>query len=189
MIEILRKLVAWAVRMRLLRVADLPRETVLSRFSRIELSDGSRRGDVTIGRNVMLHGSLISQAGGKIILRDRVNIRQGTMIGAIQEIEIGAGTIISNNVIIMDNNNHPVDPKERRQMVVSGWSTNKWLWRHSVARPVIIEDNVWIGQHSRINKGVTIGANSIVGANSVVVRDVPKNCIVAGNPARAARAF
>jgi acetyltransferase-like isoleucine patch superfamily enzyme len=52
------------------------------------------------------------------------------------------------------------------------------------AKPVIIEDNVFIGACAIILKGVTIGKNSIIGAGSVVVSNVPKNVIVAGNPAK-----
>ena len=48
---------------------------------------------------------------------------------------------------------------------------------------VILEDNVWIGDGSIVSKGVTIGKNSIVGARSVVIKDVPENVIDAGNPA------
>ena len=47
-----------------------------------------------------------------------------------------------------------------------------------------IGDNVWLGDHCVILKGVTIGENSVVGANAVVSRDVPANVVVAGNPAR-----
>ena len=58
------------------------------------------------------------------------------------------------------------------------------MWKHSVHAPIIIGENVWIGSHVRICKGVTIGDNSVVAANSVVTKDVPANCIVAGNPAK-----
>lgn len=50
--------------------------------------------------------------------------------------------------------------------------------------PVVIEDNVWLGDRATICKGVRIGKNSIVGASSVVTRDVPANAIAVGNPAR-----
>jgi acetyltransferase-like isoleucine patch superfamily enzyme len=50
--------------------------------------------------------------------------------------------------------------------------------------PVHIGDNVWLGDHATVLKGVTIGDNSVVAARAVVTRDVPANVIVAGNPAR-----
>jgi len=51
-------------------------------------------------------------------------------------------------------------------------------------KPVILKDNVWIGDGAIICKGVTIGENSIIGAGSVVTKNVPANTIFAGNPAR-----
>jgi acetyltransferase-like isoleucine patch superfamily enzyme len=50
--------------------------------------------------------------------------------------------------------------------------------------PVHIGDNVWLGDHATVLKGVTIGDNSVVAARAVVTRDVPANVIVAGNPAK-----
>ncbi|MDC1150394.1 acyltransferase [Gammaproteobacteria bacterium] len=51
-------------------------------------------------------------------------------------------------------------------------------------KPVVLEDNVWIGDSAIICKGVTIGKNSIIGAGAVVTKNVPPNSIFAGNPAR-----
>jgi NDP-sugar pyrophosphorylase family protein len=56
--------------------------------------------------------------------------------------------------------------------------------RNAVPAPIRIGNNVWIGDHALVLKGVTIGDNSIVGAGAVVTRDVPANVVVAGNPAR-----
>ncbi|MNY78908.1 Galactoside O-acetyltransferase [compost metagenome] len=53
--------------------------------------------------------------------------------------------------------------------------------------PVIIEDNVWLGEGVVVLPGVTIGENSIVGANAVVTKSIPKNCVAGGNPARIIR--
>ena len=53
-----------------------------------------------------------------------------------------------------------------------------------VTSPVVIGNNVWVGQKACILKGVTIGDNCIIGANAVVKKDIPRNCIAVGNPAR-----
>ncbi len=53
--------------------------------------------------------------------------------------------------------------------------------------PVILKENVWIGDSATVCKGVTIGENSIIGAGAVVTTDIPANCIAAGNPAKVIR--
>ena len=53
--------------------------------------------------------------------------------------------------------------------------------------PITIEDDVWIGAHSIILEGVTIGARSVIGAGSVVTKSIPADCIAAGNPCRVIR--
>lgn len=69
---------------------------------------------------------------------------------------------------------HPIDAKQREQWLV-------------YAKPIIVEDNVWIGGSATILGGVTIGKNAIVGAGAVVTKDVEPNTIVVGNPARVLR--
>lgn len=54
----------------------------------------------------------------------------------------------------------------------------------TIARPVLIEDGVWIGGGSTIPPGVTIGKNSVIGAGGVVVKHIPANSIAVGNPCR-----
>jgi len=56
-----------------------------------------------------------------------------------------------------------------------------------VAKPIVIEDNVWLGGAAILLPGVTVGRNAVVGAGAVVTRDVPANTVVAGNPARVIR--
>jgi maltose O-acetyltransferase len=56
-----------------------------------------------------------------------------------------------------------------------------------VAKPIVIEDNVWIGGGAILLPGLTIGRNAVVGAGAVVSRNVPANTVVAGNPARVIR--
>jgi acetyltransferase-like isoleucine patch superfamily enzyme len=95
----------------------------------------------------------------------------GVSIGCAESITIGNNVLVGANVVITDFDWHNVDPLRRRDPCTS-------------LKPVIIEDNVFIGLNSIVWKGVTIGKNSVIGANSVVTKSIPENCIAAGNPAR-----
>ncbi len=95
-----------------------------------------------------------------------------TIIVASNHIEIGDRVWIGSNTIIVDTDFHPLYPNQR---LVSPSAAN-----HS---PVVIDDDVFIGMNCLILKGVHIGKCSVVGAGSVVTRNVPPNVIVAGNPA------
>ena len=148
------------------------------------LSDGSCRDDIELGDNVQVYGMLYSQTHGKIKIGNYVRISRGVQIRSGKSIEIKNNAIISANVIISDNNNHPVSVKFRKVRSIMPRDSEMNLWKWSEQKPITIEENVWIGENARICKGVIIGENSIVAANAVVTKDIPKNCIAAGNPAR-----
>jgi acetyltransferase-like isoleucine patch superfamily enzyme len=87
-------------------------------------------------------------------------------------------------VTIVDSDFHPLDPAQRA-MDCEALAPDGHGQRPRVeAKPVIIEDNVWVGFGAAILKGIRIGRGAIVGAGSVVTRDVPACTFVAGNPAR-----
>jgi maltose O-acetyltransferase len=86
-------------------------------------------------------------------------------------IRIGANTLIGVNVHISDSDGHAMHPLKRR------------LGEQQCA-PVVIGQNVFIGSHVIILKGVEIGENSVIGSGSVVVKSIPANVIAAGNPAK-----
>ena len=109
------------------------------------------------------------QETGRIEIGDYVLISPGTRISASDEIVIGDSVMLANGVYITDSDWHGIYDRTTRDARV---------------RPVHIGDNVWLGDHSVVLKGVTIGVNSVVAAHAVVSRDVPPNVVVAGNPAR-----
>jgi len=109
---------------------------------------------------------------GSIRIGDYTVINPGVRIGAGLSIEIGKNAILASNVYITDTDWHG-----RYDRVFSSGG-------HA---PVVIEDNVWLSEGVVVGKGVTIGENSIVGAGAIVVSNIPKNSIAAGNPARVVR--
>lgn len=112
--------------------------------------------------------------GAEIRLGNDVGL-SGTVICAAQRVEIGNNGLIGANVTITDTDFHPLDPHGRR------YSRDESKIRSA---PVRIEDNVFVGAGSTILKGVTIGANSVIGAGSVVTASIPPNVVAAGNPCR-----
>jgi acetyltransferase-like isoleucine patch superfamily enzyme len=99
----------------------------------------------------------------------------GGALCAAQRIVIGNHVSIGANTTIVDTDFHPLEVQARR------------LDEAGRSAPVVIEDDVFIGMNSLVLKGVTVGRGSVIGAGSVVTRDVPPGVIVAGNPAKVVR--
>lgn len=142
------------------------------------------KNDIQIGNRCEIKGTLCSFQGGNIIIGDNCFMGFSSYIGAMDSVSIGNDVIIASNVRIFDNNNHPTDPDMRREMSHNNFYGDLWTWKYAEHKPVVIEDNVWLGEYSAILKGVTIGHGSIVASHSVVTKDVPPLSIVAGNPAK-----
>ena len=142
------------------------------------------RNNIKIGKRCEIKGTLVSSESGKISIGDNLYMGYNTFIGAVDSITIADNVIIASNVRIFDNNNHPVEPEKRLEMSKNDFYGDLWQWKKASHKPVIINDNVWIGEYSTILKGVTIGRGSIVASHAVVTKDVPEYVIVAGNPAR-----
>jgi len=172
----------------------------------LKIQPTSLRGNLIIGKNVLLlvpvrcdgngrvqigedtvigcpaapmagNGEMLLQArekGAVIRIGTNVAFSNNVSIIAAQEVTIGNDCLIGDFLLVMDSDFHGIDPLERR--------SSKGL-----SKPVVIGNNVWFGSRVIVQKGITIGENAIIAAQSVVTRDIPPNCIAGGNPAKVIR--
>ncbi len=110
----------------------------------------------------------VREGHGAIHIGDYSLICPGVRISSAHRVEIGDSVMMANGVYLTDADWHDLYDR-----TAPGKSA-----------PIIIADNVWLGDSAIVCKGVTIGANSVVGAGAVVVEDIPANVVAAGNPAR-----
>jgi len=106
---------------------------------------------------------------GRIEVADRCLICPGVRIDSASGVYLGEDSMLASSAYLTDADWH--DVYDRTRMIGD-------------TRPLVLERNVWVGDRATLCKGVTIGANSVIGAGAVVTRDVPANVIAAGNPAR-----
>ena len=141
--------------------------------------------NITLGNNLYIGKDVIWEVYDEfkgqtfqpsMSMGDNSSFGDGGHITCVNEVKIGTGVRIGRKVFITDNAHGASErammdiPAHLRPIVSKG--------------SVIIEDNVWIGEMSCIMPDVTIGCGSIVAANSVVTKDVPPYCVVAGVPAK-----
>lgn len=139
---------------------ELRREVALELFGRM-------------GENCYVEPPFRCDYGAHITLGDRVYANFNLVILDCASVTIGHDVLIGPNVGLYTAG-HPVDPGLRREGL-------------EYALPIVIEDGVWIGGHAVVAPGVRIGRNSVIGAGSVVTRDVPPDVVAAGNPCRVLR--
>lgn len=143
--------------------------------NRIVIGDDVR---INSGKNYNVIGGqcrtiLRTIGDGKIIIGNRCGISNSAFISAASII-IEDDVLIGGNCKVFDTDFHPIDSKQR--ISNNNKCTNK--------KPILIKSRAFIGAHSIILKGVTVGENSIVGSGSIVTKDIPANEIWAGNPAK-----
>lgn len=150
------------------------------------LIDGSKKADIIVDDYVDVHGTLMSQSHGKITIEKYSRICRNVEILCVESISIGNNVVIARECVVSDNNTHPVAPIYRHVWTINyqNLKSELHLFKYSSHKPITIKDNVWIGERCRVCKGVTIGKNCVIGANSIVTKDIPDNCIAVGNPAK-----
>lgn len=127
----------------------------------------------SVGKNVFIEPDFICELGSNITIGDNVFINFGCIIFDMGEVTIGDNAMFGPRVGIYTTN-HAFDAEERVANVV-------------MSKPIHIGNRVWLSADVKIVQGVTIGDNSIIGAGSVVTKDIPSNVIAAGNPCRVIR--
>lgn len=144
----------------------------MERFNRslVEERDGILRERIRAGEGATVRPPFHCDYGYNIELGDGVFLNFNCVILDVVRVTIGQGTQIGPGVQILAAD-HPRDPAQRAEGLEWG-------------RPVAIGRNVWIGGGAIVLPGITIGDDAIVGAGSVVTRDVPAGATVMGNPAR-----
>ncbi|MGA8210767.1 MAG: acyltransferase [Nocardioidaceae bacterium] len=149
-----------------------------------------------MGRHVKFVGRLRLRGGTRLVLGDNVRLRKQVRVNGGGTVTVGADTLLNGCFLIsateitigprclvsdagiLDNDFHNLPPALRHEPPTE-------LTR----APVHIEENVWIGAHALVLKGVRIGRDSAVGAGAVVRADVPAQCVVSGNPATVVKRF
>lgn len=126
-----------------------------------------------MGEGCWIEPPLYVNWGSRITLGDHVYANTGLTVIDDTFVTIGSHVMLGPRVTISAAS-HPVDPELRRQA-------------YQYDLPVTIEENVWVGAGATILPGVTIGKNSVIGAGSVVDRDIPPDVVAAGVPCRVLR--
>ncbi len=133
-----------------------------------------------VGSRCSISGRAALAAGKRLdaptlTIGDDSNLGWGVVISVSRSVTIGSRVRIAERCILLDNPGHPLDPERRAR----GEAVDP-----EQIKPVVIEDDVWIGARVTVLPGVTIGRASVIAAGSVVLHDIPPYTIAAGNPAR-----
>ncbi len=136
------------------------------------------RGTITIGESVHIRSTpvrseLVCFEGAELEIGNSTFINYGTSICATQSIRIGQKCSIGNHCIVLDNHFHSLEPERRSTMPPSA--------------PVVLGNNVWLGVRVTVLPGVRIGDGAVIGAGSVVTKDIPARTLALGVPARVIR--
>jgi acetyltransferase-like isoleucine patch superfamily enzyme len=138
----------------------------------------------TTGRGCRLESYPVDEKSVTISIGTNVQINDYVHITGIKSIEIGNNVLIASKVYISDSIHGSYSGNESDSNPSSIPKDRKLFFKE-----VCIKDNVWIGESVSILPGVTIEEGSIIGANSVVTKNIQKNSIAAGNPARIIKQF
>jgi acetyltransferase-like isoleucine patch superfamily enzyme len=143
-----------------------------------ELLEALDDGRMTVGEGTLFEpGCWITMAPeARIEIGSGCFLNKNVMLAAQERIEIGDHVMLANNCFVGDADHRYDDPET--PITQQGFAARG---------PVRIGSNVWFGVNCVVTGGVSIGDRAVIGANSVVTRDIPANAVAAGSPARVIR--
>lgn len=127
---------------------------------------------VCVGNNVNFYPGVSIRGRGRLTIGDNSSINSGVIFGLVSDIKLGC------HVMVADNTSFRTADHEFSDL------EKPMLEQGERAKPIIVDDDVWLGANVTILRGVTIGRGAIVAANAVVVKDVQPYEIVGGVPAK-----
>jgi acetyltransferase-like isoleucine patch superfamily enzyme len=141
---------------------------------------------ILLNQNAHIRGELLVFGyGGKIEIGRNSYIGEGTRIWSASSVTIGNDVLISHGCNIIDTDSHEINHIERAEgfinLIKQGHSKTNLNIK---SKPIVIEDNAWLSYNVSVMKGVKIGKGAIIGAGSLVTKDVPEFTLWAGNPAK-----
>ena len=125
-----------------------------------------------VGRRVVIYPGVWIMPARNLVLGDDVDLAKDVLITTSGGVSIGARTLVGYRTQIISGN-HTIPPAGQRIFDAG-----------HIPKPVLIGEDAWIGANCIILPGLSIGNGAVIGAGSVVTKDIPENCIAAGNPAK-----
>lgn len=147
---------------------------------------------LTIGDNCLLRNHFVFESDrGRVTVGDGTFINSGTMVISRSSIAIGKSVTIAWGCVIYDHDSHSLfyqdriaDHDQQMKDLAQGNMLAHKNWMSVSSKPITIHDHVWLGFDVLVLKGVTIGEGAVIGARSVVTKDIPAWTVAAGNPAK-----
>jgi len=145
-----------------------------------------KRERITVGSGCRIAGQLlVFRHGGSIRVGEWCYIGEASRVWSANNIHIGDRVLISHNVNVHDCDSHALNPRSRHlQFRAIATSGHPEIADDVASRPVVIEDDVWIGFNSIVLKGSRIGARTVIAAGSLVSGDVPPDSLYIGDGVR-----
>lgn len=141
----------------------------------LSLNMGPNAKMIINGNTQIMKGCFIEIMRGAVFeLGARTSFNEQTRIKVSKRLYVGNDSIFAYKSFIIDSDVHKIAKKGDLEKITA----------NDITKEIIVEDHVWIGTNVIILKGVKIGSGSVIGAGSVVTKDIPKNVLAAGNPCR-----